>query len=202
MKRLNLLLTSFTVAAFLLMGFSQPAMAQEKMPKQGTKRMMPKQSGRQMPMNMQKTGMPGKKMGMKMGHKNMEMMQMMSDPVIKSLHSYGCPSFLLKNAAELGLSDSQKQTLNNLELEFKKTVTKIKAEIKVATLDIQEAMNTNQPDFGKVKNFVKKIDDLQQQLHTQFLNTLIKARKTLNAQQLSKLNALPKGMPGHHGMMK
>ncbi len=202
MKRLNLLFTSLTVAAFLLMGFSQPTMAQEKMPKQGTKRMMPKQSGTQMPMNMQKTGMPGKKMGMKMGHKNMEMMQMMSDPVIKSLHSYGCPGFLLKNATELNLTDQQKQALNNLKLEFKKSATKIKAEIKIATLDIQEAMNTNQPDFGKVKSNVKKIDNLQAQLHSQFLNTLIKGRKVLDSKQLSKLNALPKGMSGHHGMMK
>jgi hypothetical protein len=201
MKKMNVLLANLMIAAFLIMGFAQPAAAQQKMPKQGTKRMMPQQSGTQMPMNMQKTGMPGKKMGMKMGHKNMEMMQMMSDPVIKSLHSYGCPGFLLKHTAELGLTDAQTKTLNNLELEFKKAATKIKAEIKVASLDIQEAMNTNQPDFGKVKSFVKKIDDLQQQLHTQFLNTLIKARKSLDSQQLSKLNALPKGMPGH-GMMK
>ena len=204
MKRHNLFLTGLTLFAFLAIGFAQPALAQHKAPKQGTKRMQMMQQEQSAPkmMGMQKQGQ-GKMMGM--GKMSMGHMQMMGDPVIKSLHTYGCPGFLLKNADELNLTDKQKQTLNALKLEFKKAAVKNQAEIKVATLDIQEAMNTNNPDFGKVKAEIKKINALQAELRSAFLNTLIKARKTLSAEQLSKLNALPKGMQGMgmqgHGMM-
>ncbi len=217
MKKLHFLLASLTLIAFLSAGLLQPVLAQHKTPKQGTERMSMMQDPANQPLKTQaKTGgmqgkmMMGKGKMMGMGHIDSGMMQMKSDPVMGTLHQFGCPGFLLKNAVQLKLTDQQKQTLNALKLEFKKFAIKIQADIKVAKLDIKEAMNADSPNFKKIKASVKTINTLQEELRTNFLNTLLKARKVLNADQLKTLKTLAanccQGMPGkgmmHHQMMK
>ncbi|MHB2154006.1 Spy/CpxP family protein refolding chaperone [Calditrichota bacterium GD2] len=195
MKKLSTLTTALTLIAFLMMGFGQPILAQQNTASKGMQHMM---------MQKQEKA-PGHKMGIhgKMDHKSMDMM---SDPVLKTLHSYGCPGFLLKSASKLNLSEKQIQTLTGLKLEFKKAAVKNKADIKIATLDIQEAMNADQPDFNKVKKAIKKINSLQQELRDNFLNTLIKSRKVLTAEQFKVLKTFAsgccKGMQPGQGMMQ
>ncbi|RLD13129.1 hypothetical protein DRI50_07775 [candidate division KSB1 bacterium] len=210
MKKLHFLLASLTLIAFLSAGLLQPVFAQHKTPKQGTERMTMMQHPENQPLQTQAKigGMQGKMMGM--GQMGSDMMQMKKDPVISALHHYGCPAFLLKNATQFNLSNQQKQTLNALKLEFKKSAIKTQADIKVAKLDIKEAMNADKSDFKKVKAGINAINTLQQKLRANFLNTFLKARKVLNNDQLKTLKALAANccqrMPGkgmmHHQMMK
>lgn len=195
MKKLNLLLLSLTLIAFLSAGLFQPANAQGKAPQKDVKRMSAMMhTNRNMPMGQHQPK----------GHKGgMGMMQMGHDPVFGMLHTYGCPGFLLKNSAQLGLTEKQTETLKTLMLEFKKTAVKNNADVKIALVDIKEVMNSAQPDFGKVKSLINKISSLKQQLRLSFLETLIQGRKALTPEQLNKLQSLTDkcGMGGH-GMMQ
>ena len=207
MKHLRILTSALTLIAFLMLGFNQPLLAQEKAPQKGMQHMKMMQKQEKEPG--QKAGMQGMHgsmmKGMMKGSEHMSM-GMMNDPVFKALHSYGCPGFLLKSAKKLNLTEKQIQTLTNLKLEFKKAATKNKADIKIATLDIQQAMNADQPDFDKVKKAINKISSLEQELRNNFLNTIIKARKVLTSEQLKTLKTLSsdccKGMQHGQGMMK
>ncbi len=183
--------TSIVLSALTLIIFSfQLAFAQHKaMEKSG--------------MSSKMGAMSGAKMGM-MAHHDQEKMSMMNDPVLKTLHRFGCPGYLLKSAEVLGLNEKQIATLTQLKLEFKKSAVKIKADIDVATLEIEEAMLKNSPDFKAVKAAINTITQKQKELREQFLGVLQKARNVLTTEQLQKLaNLAKKGCQGGkhgHGM--
>ncbi len=191
MQKLNVLAAALTILAFLSIGFFQPVQAQHKPIEQGGKRlkMMQKQPQHGMPM---KNRAP-KTMGM--AHHSKEHMTMMADPILRTLHNFGCPGFLLENAGALALTDQQKETLTNLKNEFKKVAIQTNADIKVATVDMKQAMSQEQPDYNKVTKSMNTIEQLKKQLHEKFFNTLKNARKVLTDEQLKKLKDLAQTGP-------
>ena len=130
--------------------------------------------------------------GMMHGQKDKEMMNM-NDPVIKALHSNGCPGFLLKIADKLNLSDQQLADLKALKSEMQKFSVKNNADIKVAKIELNELVDSEKPDFGKVKSKISQIGSFEQTLRLEFLNVVQKSRNLLTNEQLKKLNSLPKG---------
>ncbi len=198
MRRFNLLLAMFTLFAFLSQGMFSPVQAQHKpMEKAGKRHKMMQE---QPPQKMQMTGRTHKKMGMP--HHSMEHTQMMADPVLRSLHNFGCPGFLLENAEILNLDEKQKETLTNLKNEFKKVAIKTNADIKVAALDIKQAMSKDKPDYDQVEKAINTIHQLKKQLHDNFFNTLKNARKVLTDDQLQKLKTLSQEGKPHKMPMK
>lgn len=185
MRKISLYVASFTILAFLSLGIFNPTFAQQKP-------LGPKGKHHKMHHDMPMKKMMGKE------HHSPEHMQMMADPVLKTLHNFGCPGFLLMNADKLGLDEKQQETLTNLKNEFKKAAIKINADIKVATVDMEQAMSKEKPDYDKVQKDINNIEQLKKQLHEIFFNTLKNGRKVLTDDQLEKLQNLTK--PGAHKM--
>lgn len=148
--------------------------------------------------------MHGSMMGKGMMQGGMGMMAM-HDPVFKSLHTYGCPGFLLMSADKLALSEQQISALKAIKTDFQKTAVKNKADTDVAKIELNELLNAASPDFGKVKSKITQISSLEEQLRLDFLNRVIQARKLLSAEQLKTLKSISgkccKGMMGMN-MMK
>jgi len=128
------------------------------------------------------------KMHGQMGQKMMGM----SDPVIKALHSAGCPGFVLKSTDKLELSEKQVSDLKVLKSEFQKFSIRKNADIKIAKLELNGLLDSANPDFGKIKNKVEQIGALEQGLRFEFLSTVQKSRAILTAEQLNKLTGLSK----------
>lgn len=187
MRKISLLAASFTILAILSTGIFNPALAQHKPMKQGGERLKMMQEKHPM----QKKNRPQKKM--KMSPESAMHMRMMTDPVLRTLHNFGCPGFLLENAEKLGLDEKQKETLTNLQNEFKKVAIKTDADIKVAMVDMKQAMSKDQPDYAAAQKAINQIEQLKKQLHEKFFSTLKEGRKVLTADQLKKMQALNTG---------
>ena len=93
----------------------------------GKKMMMQGKMGNMMQGHKGMMGMMHGKMGSDMG---------MNDPIMMTLHTAGCPGYLLKVADKLNLSDSQKENFEALKTNFKKFVVKKNADIKVAKIEL------------------------------------------------------------------
>lgn len=218
MNRTSLILSVFVLAFFMVSGL---ALAQNHHPDAAAKGEAVSEAGA-MPMAMSQKmmgGQAGMKGGMMQGdmmakckqmHSGMmgkgmkhggSMMAAMNDPVIKTLHGYGCPGFLLKSAGKLELTKSQIASLKALKTEFQKTVVRNKADIEVAKIELKELLDADNPNFNKVKSKVNQIGTLEQQLRLNFLDKVVQSRKILTADQLQKLKALSDNCCKGKGMM-
>ncbi|NOY78292.1 MAG: hypothetical protein GXO76_10545 [Calditrichaeota bacterium] len=148
--------------------------------------------------------MQGGMMGMMSMMKGNGMMGM-HDPLFKTLYAYGCPGYLLKVSTPLGLSQEQVQKLENLKLNFKKVAVQNKADRQVATIELKQILNANNPDFKKARAKVNQINALEGKLRVTFLSTIEQGRRVLTPDQLQKLKALSAQAPMTKcktGMMK
>ncbi len=138
-------------------------------------------------------GMMGGKMGSEMG---------MNDPILMTLHTAGCPAYLLKVSDKLELSASQKAQFEALKTNFKKFAVKKNADIKVAKIELNELLSKDNFNSKKIKSQISKIESLQSDLRIEMLKTIEKSRSFLRQDQLDKLKELrTKGGMGM-GMMK
>ena len=136
-------------------------------------------------------GMMGGKMGSDMG---------MNDPILMTLHTAGCPAYLLKLSDKLELSDSQKAQFEALKTNFKKFAVKKNADIKVAKIELNELLSKDNFNSKKIKSQISKIESLQSELRIEMLKTIEKSRSFLRQDQLDKLKELR--TEGGMGMMK
>ena len=93
--------------------------------------------------------------GMMHGQMGKEMMNM-KDPIIKALHSNGCPGFLVKMAEKLNLSEQQLTDLKALKAEMQKFSVQKNADIKVAKIELNELFDSEKPDFGKATSKISQ----------------------------------------------
>ena len=223
MKKLTLTLTVMAVTLMLVSGLalaqhSHGSQKSDSLKSGMSKKMMMPMKQKMRGQSMMKGGMmekgkmgkmmgKGKMQGGMMGHGMMQGEQMMgmNDPVIKALHSAGCPGFLLKSADKLELTEQQVNDLKTLKADFQKFAVQKNADIKVAKIELNELIDAANPDFGKVKNKISQLGSLNQNLRFQFLTTVQNSRKLLTADQLKRLPGLAQnccmGMMGK-GMMK
>ncbi|NOZ62539.1 MAG: hypothetical protein GXO74_12775 [Calditrichaeota bacterium] len=138
--------------------------------------------------------------GMMQGHMGKAMMQGkmgsgmnemgMNDPVMMTLHTAGCPGYLLKVSDKLELSASQKAQFDALKTNFKKFAVKKNADIKVAKIELNELLGNEKFDSKKIKSQISKIESLQSDLRVEMLKTIEKSRSFLRQDQLNKLKEL------------
>jgi len=179
---------------------------QMMMSKQEEKKQQNLQPRRTMGNKMMKKGSMGCKtmmqghMGKGMMHGKMNSDMGMSDPIIKMLHSAGCPGFLLKAADKLELTDAQITKLNSLKSDLQKFAVQKNADIKVAKIELSELLGAEGFDSRKIKSQISKIESLQSDLRLEFLKTIEQSRGLLTPEQTNTLRGLSNGCG--MGMMK
>ncbi|MCI0370549.1 MAG: Spy/CpxP family protein refolding chaperone [candidate division NC10 bacterium] len=118
-------------------------------------------------------------------------------------------SLMLQMKDQLGLSLKQVQVLRDLRAAFEKEAIQRGAEIRVAEVDLREALAQEQVDLGRAEALVRKIAGLRAESRLSRIRTLEKGKGVLTPEQLAKFREAGHqmargGMGGGHmgpGMM-
>ena len=124
-------------------------------------------------------------------------------------------SLMLQMRDQLGLTLKQVQALRDLRVAFEKEAIQRGAEIRVAEVDLREALAEDRVDLARAEALVRKIAGLRAELRLSRIRTLEKGKGLLTPEQLAKFREAghqmardgmggPGGMGGGHmgpGMM-
>jgi Spy/CpxP family protein refolding chaperone len=127
-------------------------------------------------------GMMGQGM---MGEMMREMKGMWSNPWFR----YGV-TLTLQNAEKLGLTDKQKEQLEDIRRKYTKDIIRQDAELDIVELDIEKLLGEPAIDLAKVKDALKKIGDIKMQIRYLRVEAFVEARKVLTDEQREKLKKL------------
>ena len=144
-------------------------------------------------MGMMGRGMMGQGMGGMMG--------MMGDPVCGVLHQFGGPGFYGKWAGQFDLSEDQQTQLESIWTAHLKATIRKQADLKIAQLELREALDKDAPDYDGAKSRIKRINKLREEIALDHLSAIQKARKVLTPEQLKKLKSLQRMPMGGQGML-
>ncbi len=109
----------------------------------------------------------------------------------------GCPmmkgylegaNFYLSYSEELKLSDSQIGSLESNRDSYEKDAIRLNADLQTAMLDLDNLLNEDEIDLSKVKTVNKKIETIQTEIRSKNIESFVKAKRTLNKEQLKKLD--------------
>jgi len=114
-------------------------------------------------------------------------------------------SLMLDMKEQLGLSLQQVKTLRDLRTAFEKEAIQRGAEIRLAELELREALAQDNVDLGKTEALVKRIAGLRADLRIARLRTIEKGKGVLTPEQLAKFreagHEMARGGMGGRGMM-
>lgn len=114
-------------------------------------------------------------------------------------------SLMLDMKEPLGLSLQQVKTLRDLRTAFEKEAIQRGAEIRLAELELREALAQDNVDLGKTEALVKRIAGLRADLRIARLRTIEKGKGVLTPEQLAKFreagHKMTRGGMGGRGMM-
>ena len=109
-------------------------------------------------------------------------------------------------AAELGLTDQQRTTLDTVALAHAKTMVDLKAEVEKSQLDLRAAADTEPFEAKRVREAFTAMQQRRARLEQERFELLLKVREVLTAEQWHKLAALARerlqqreGGPGGQG---
>lgn len=114
----------------------------------------------------------------------------------RSSHERPLISLMLMWQDQLGLSADQERTLRELRANFEKDVIRRTAEIDVAELELNGALEQDKVDVTKVEVLAKKIATLQAELRVGRIKTIEAGKAVLTSEQAAQLERL-----GHESMM-
>jgi len=113
-------------------------------------------------------------------------------------------SFILKNAAELGLSDDQVEKIKAAEYSLKKSVIKEDADIESLALDIKEALRKDVVDLNAVNSLVDQKYAIKAQKTKEDIAAYANLKALLTKDQHKKMKEIwgskGKEKMGHKGM--
>lgn len=95
-------------------------------------------------------------------------------------------SFMLNMKDQLGLSLQQVQTLRDLRVAFEKEAIQRGAEIRVAEVELREALAQERVDLARAETLIRKIAGLRAELRLARVRTLEKGKGVLTPEQLEK----------------
>ena len=95
-------------------------------------------------------------------------------------------SFMLNMKDQLGLSLQQVQTLRDLRVAFEKEAIQRGAEIRVAEVELREALAQERVDMARAETLIRKIAGLRAELRLARVRTLEKGKGVLTPEQLEK----------------
>ena len=99
---------------------------------------------------------------------------------------------LLRLADELDLSEGQQAELKDLLASQKKDAIRMKADREIAQVELQEAMQQEEPDLAVIEDQVRHIASLGAKMQFSQIKTQIDAKSVLTEEQQAKLKELVK----------
>lgn len=99
-------------------------------------------------------------------------------------------SMTLMNAEKLGLSDKQKEQLEDLKDKYTKEIIRQDAERQIAEMDMDKILKADDTDLSKVKDALKKVEGIETQIRYIRIEAFTEARKVLTEEQKGKLKKL------------
>lgn len=109
-------------------------------------------------------------------------------------------SMCIKNAEKLGLTDDQLEKLKKAHNGQKKKLIRIRSEIQILNVDLQEELDKDVPDLDRVEKILKKEEPLKTKFTVELLRTKVKVSKILTPEQFEKLRGMMKESMGGRGM--
>ncbi|RMH07104.1 MAG: periplasmic heavy metal sensor [Nitrospirae bacterium] len=92
----------------------------------------------------------------------------------------------LQMKEELGLSDQQIEALRAVESDYRKTMIKMDADLRIAFIDLSSALDQKDPNHQAVEAQVDKVADLQEKLMMYRVDALFKIKEILTPEQYEK----------------
>ena len=119
-------------------------------------------------------------------------------------------SIMLRHQERLGLSEEQVTSLQALRSNFEKKAIKLRADLRVAEIELDELLEKETVDLEAVESKVKQIEGLRARVRVSRIRTIEEGRSLLNSGQRKKLANLPvelakekiekrKALPGTEG---
>lgn len=99
-------------------------------------------------------------------------------------------SLTLMNSEKLGLSDKQKDQLDDLRDKYTKDIIRQDAERQIAEMDLEKILKADDIDLSKVKDALKKTEGIETQIRYIRIEAFVEARKVLTDEQRGKLKKL------------
>jgi Spy/CpxP family protein refolding chaperone len=103
--------------------------------------------------------------------------------------------------AELALSEGQERQLKDILYQAAKTHIKQRADVRVAELDLQQLLDADAVDMGKVETKLKDIEGLRTALRLNLIKAHEQAKGVLSPEQRQRLERIHDRLPGMRGMM-
>jgi Spy/CpxP family protein refolding chaperone len=98
----------------------------------------------------------------------------------------------------LNLSDAQKKDFAKLRIEMARKNTPLQSQIRLARLEIQQAMLADKPDRAQIEKSMRQVSDLQLQIKLNGLDHLFAMKNVLTPEQLK----IWKDQRGNQGMQR
>ena len=91
-----------------------------------------------------------------------------------------------ERADELGLTDEQKDSMRDIQYNFRKAQIGLRAELKTARLELRHLMMEENPNQGQISKLVDKISGTQKELLKQRIDKKLAMKEILTAEQFKK----------------
>jgi len=141
-----------------------------------------------------------------MHHKHMEMGKCNAECAGDMME--GMMGMCHEHAKEIGLTEDQITKITPIHREMEKKAIRLKADIKIAEIDLKEIMEVKDFDLEKASAQVKKIEDIKIALHLEMLKSMKDIRSILTDEQFKKMKEMMHikmegcGCEPHKKMMK
>jgi len=102
---------------------------------------------------------------------------------------------------ELTLSEGQEKQLQDILYQVTKTTVKQRADVRVAEIELQQLLDTDPIEMGKIEGRLKDIEGLRTALRLNIIKAHEQAKGVLSPEQRQKLEDIHDRLPGMRGMM-
>lgn len=102
--------------------------------------------------------------------------------------AYGIAPFY-SGAVDLNLSEDQIKKLQNLQLEYRKEILKLRNLLQAKQLELQTLLASKQPDQDKVNSKLEEIGKLRTDIEKKLVSYQLQVRKVLTPEQWDKLHS-------------
>ncbi|OGS19061.1 MAG: hypothetical protein A2219_03735 [Elusimicrobia bacterium RIFOXYA2_FULL_50_26] len=93
---------------------------------------------------------------------------------------------------ELGLTPEQETKFDQIVSEFQKNAIKQKADLKIAKIELRDALKKDAPDFAAAREKVKQITAIEEQMELSTIEMQEKGYAVLTSEQQQKLQQMKK----------
>jgi Spy/CpxP family protein refolding chaperone len=102
---------------------------------------------------------------------------------------------------ELSLSEEQEKRLKDILYQVTKTSVKQRADVRVAELELQQLLDADPVDMGKVEAKLKEIEGLRTAFRLNLIKAHEQAKGVLSPEQRQQFERIHDRLPGMRGMM-